>query len=470
MTARSYSFGQARDFAREALDAAGADISLKAGIEIDLAFSEFSLGQIGSAIEHTSIALAYAEETGDSALKAVALACVTNAEFFGGLGVAEARMAEALALEDPSWVGPMEMRPTFIRGLMSLWTMNLGDAISTFSALRDRSAELGLDINIPWLCFFLTLACIWCGDVERAARYADEADGIAALTGEPIQRALGLTARALVDACDRPAEVVRQEAGQALSIFQETNLVPYTSWPLIALGSLELSMGEAPRVDGMLKPMADFLTTLPFADPILGICLPDAIEAEIALGDFDRATAYLGWLEAGSARLDRAWGLAASFRCRGLMAAARGDLESAIEWLDRAVAQHNRVAMPFERARTLLAKGEVHRRRKEKRLAIEALTGALEIFKSYRAIRWSGRAQRELARVGQRRKQNELTATEQLVADLAARGMTNRKVAEAAFISPKTVEANLARVYSKLGIRSRAQLARALDAMVKSKA
>ena len=52
----------------------------------------------------------------------------------------------------------------------------------------------------------------------------------------------------------------------------------------------------------------------------------------------------------------------------------------------------------------------------------------------------------------------ELTATERRVAELAATGLTNREVAAQAFMSPKTVEANLARVYRKLGIRSRAEL------------
>ena len=53
---------------------------------------------------------------------------------------------------------------------------------------------------------------------------------------------------------------------------------------------------------------------------------------------------------------------------------------------------------------------------------------------------------------------DELTESERRIAELAAAGMTNRQVAEAAFVSPKTVEANLARVYQKLGIRSRAEL------------
>jgi DNA-binding CsgD family transcriptional regulator len=72
---------------------------------------------------------------------------------------------------------------------------------------------------------------------------------------------------------------------------------------------------------------------------------------------------------------------------------------------------------------------------------------------------WADEARLELERVGLRhRAPDELTATERQVARLAAGGMTNREVAKAAFMSPKTVEANLARVYRKLAIRSRAEL------------
>ena len=72
---------------------------------------------------------------------------------------------------------------------------------------------------------------------------------------------------------------------------------------------------------------------------------------------------------------------------------------------------------------------------------------------------WAAKARDELERVSLRRAaQDELTETERRVAELAAAGLTNRSVAAQLFISPKTVEANLARVYRKLGISSRAEL------------
>jgi DNA-binding CsgD family transcriptional regulator len=120
--------------------------------------------------------------------------------------------------------------------------------------------------------------------------------------------------------------------------------------------------------------------------------------------------------------------------------------------------------MPFERARTLLAKGRVHHRRKEKRLATETLGEAVGIFEELGSPLWAERARIELGRAGLRQRDPDaLNVTEQQVAELAAQGLSNQEIAQRAFLSVKTVEANLTRVYRKLGIRSRAGLARRLS-------
>jgi DNA-binding CsgD family transcriptional regulator len=113
----------------------------------------------------------------------------------------------------------------------------------------------------------------------------------------------------------------------------------------------------------------------------------------------------------------------------------------------------------MEVARTFLVAGRVERRRRCKRQAAEWLRQALESFEQAGACLWAERAQAELSRVGLRRTaSSELTASEYRVAELAASGRTNREIAAQLFMSRKTVEANLARVYRKLGIRSRAEL------------
>jgi DNA-binding NarL/FixJ family response regulator len=147
-----------------------------------------------------------------------------------------------------------------------------------------------------------------------------------------------------------------------------------------------------------------------------------------------------------------------------LLEAARGDLDAAVVAFDRAVEEHEHLPMPFERGRTLLAKGRVHHRRKEKKLADATLREAVRIFEELGSPLWAEQARAELARVGLRRREpDELSETERRVAELAADGLSNQEIAQRAFLSVKTVEANLTRVYRKLGIRSRAALARKLS-------
>ncbi len=158
------------------------------------------------------------------------------------------------------------------------------------------------------------------------------------------------------------------------------------------------------------------------------------------------------------------WTLAVGARCRGLLEAARGDLDGAAAALERSLHEHERLPMPFERARTLLATGRVRHRRKEKRLAGDALAEALRLFEELGSPLWAEQARTELARAGLRRRESdELNETERRVAELAAQGLSNQEIAQHAFLSVKTVEANLTRVYRKLGIRSRAGLARRLS-------
>ena len=110
----------------------------------------------------------------------------------------------------------------------------------------------------------------------------------------------------------------------------------------------------------------------------------------------------------------------------------------------------------FDLARTLIVAGQLSRRGGERKVARDALERAGTLFGELGAPVWEARALAEMRRIPIRRgAPTELTPTEQRVADLAASGRTNRDVAKELFISPKTVEVNLARVYRKLGVTSR---------------
>ncbi len=182
------------------------------------------------------------------------------------------------------------------------------------------------------------------------------------------------------------------------------------------------------------------------------------VESLLALDDRARARLALERLEERGRTFPRRWITATLPRARALVLAADGDFEAAFAALDTLDVE-TASKLPFDLAWTLLVRGRLHRRVKQKRAAADALGQALELFERLGMPAGIERVRAELGRVGLRRRApDELTASERRVAELIASGLTNREVASAAFMSPKTVQANLTRVYRKLGIRSRAEL------------
>jgi DNA-binding NarL/FixJ family response regulator len=147
-----------------------------------------------------------------------------------------------------------------------------------------------------------------------------------------------------------------------------------------------------------------------------------------------------------------------------MLLAGRGDLNAATAAAQVAMTEHGRLPMPFERARTQLLLGQLQRRQRHRDTATATLRDALHTFERLGTTLWADRVRAELARgTSGRRRAEGLTASEHRVAELAASGMTNKDIAAELFISPKTVEVNLSRVYRKLNIRSRVELYRTLN-------
>jgi len=228
------------------------------------------------------------------------------------------------------------------------------------------------------------------------------------------------------------------------------------------LGLTALMVEDYEQADRNLSDADASVDSLGVREPVRWRFHPDLVEAVIARGDLERAEKLIARLDERAVTFPRPWLLSTTARCKGLLFAARGDLDAALAQMQMALQYPAAVDMPFERARTLLALGQVQRRRREKREARLALEEARAEFGRLGAKLWVDRVDRELARIPTRRASESLSATEQQIARLAADGLTNREIAERAFVSPKTVEANMARIYRKLDIGSRAELGRAM--------
>jgi DNA-binding CsgD family transcriptional regulator len=294
------------------------------------------------------------------------------------------------------------------------------------------------------------------GNWELAESYAEEAASLVEQVAASGPWSVPLRTRAAIDAHRGRLGRARETLIPFIEDAEGRGLLWWAGTWLAVLGFVELTAGDDRAADRALVRKDEHFDVLGVRDLGSDRSEPDHVEALTGLGELDRAGAVLERLAWRGRRLPRAWIDATLPRASALLLAAQGDTEAAL----RALAGAQDVPrLPFELARNLLVQGVLERRLKRKRAAADTLNRSLELFDRLGSPPWSERARGELARVGLRQADRfELTESERRIAELAASGLTNREVAQAAFVSPKTVEANLARVYRKLGISSRAEL------------
>jgi DNA-binding CsgD family transcriptional regulator len=229
-----------------------------------------------------------------------------------------------------------------------------------------------------------------------------------------------------------------------------------------ALGMLALVTGDADAAVTQLAPAVGALEAGGVGNPNQFRIHPNLVEAYARLGRMDEAKSVAAWLERQARATGIAWSLGAAMRCRALVVNADAAAEAGFQ---EALRFHERAGV-FERARTELCFGEQLRRRGRRRDSRMHLGAALEAFEGSGASPWAERARTELRASGLtvRRRQpaarEQLTPQELQIARLVAEGKTNRDVAATLFVTPKTVEYHLTRVYRKLGIHSRSELVR----------
>jgi DNA-binding CsgD family transcriptional regulator len=453
------SYREAAGYLEQALGEAGEELRLAVQILNQLMFVLVNLGSIPDGLRLTGRAVADAERLADPGLLANALAGSVIIGFLSGHGLDEPTLKRALDLEDPDAPVPVMLRPSLISSLLLAWTGHLDQARDGLLTIRRRCLERGEESDLMFAAFHAVIVECWRGNLADARLIAEDTMERALQLGTEFPLAIALATQANVAAYAGQADETRRAAREALAIFERGSCLAVTVWPTVTLGLLEVSLGDYQAAAATLGPLAAAAAAMGYGEPTAAPFAPDAAEALIAVGRLDEAAALVDQLESNGRRLDRPWALALGARCRSLLLAAAGDLDSAAGAAGRALDEHRRLPMPFERARTQLVLGQIQRRRRQKRAAAVALQEAARVFGELGASLWADRARAELERASvSPAVSTRLTPSERRVAQLAATGMTNREVAGALFISPKTVEANLARIYHKLGIHSRAEL------------
>jgi DNA-binding CsgD family transcriptional regulator len=453
------SYHEAAAYLARALDEAGNDLRLRVRIRIDLLFVLFNLGRIADAMARTDDTLADSARLGDPELASMAQAMVTIVRFLGGQAPTDDVIGEICDLPDPIMPTPVAIRPSFIGSLLLAWTGRLDEACDRLLALRNRCRDRGEESDLMIAGFHSVVIECWRGNFVGARQLAQDSLARAAQLGTELPHATALATAAHVAAYTGEVDEARRDGEHALAIFERGSCVAITAWPTVALGFLDVSLGDYEAAAARLGPLAD--TDLGYRDPRTAPFAPNAVEALLGVGRLTDAATIVAQTEDYGRLVNRPWARALGARCRSLLLAAEGDLTGAADAATRALGELDTLSMPFERARTQLVLGQVQRRRRRRAAAAKALTEAAETFDDLRTPLWAAQARADLARttvpVGDG---TELTPSERRVAELAAGGMTNRQVAATLFISTRTVEVNLARVYRKLGISSRAELGR----------
>ena len=446
-----------------AVDEADDNPALRLLCLLRLAYALFMTDRLDDALQRAEKAVELADQLGIPGLRSQALSIWVMGKFVAGQGIEHQALQAALELEDPFGGATTFFQASAVEAMISAFTGDLERAEVQMRAVQQRMLERGTEVDIIWAAGRMASILLWSGRYAEAARAAWDAVEHAEQMGGRLVLVAAWTQQAAAAAYAGREADARAAATAAIDTANEIGAARLPKEPTNTLAFLEVSLGNYAAALAVLQPYLDVFN-IEGTEIEGGGHLPDWIEALCALSRADEAESLIEALERNGIRHDRPWMLAMGARGRGHMLAARGDLAGAQRAVEHAMYHHERLPMPFETARTQLLLGQLQRRRRRKQNAATTLSEALDTFEQLGAPLWAERARTELARLdGPRGDGRGLSAAEQRTAKLAAAGRSNREIAAELFISEKTVEMYLSAVYRRLGIRSRAGLASALD-------
>ncbi|MFC7879796.1 AAA family ATPase [Isoptericola sp. NPDC057391] len=433
----------------------------------DAVYVAFFLGGTAVSLELAAELEALVPATTTARARALALlGCGTARVLAGRGGIAEVEAAvpileaDAGLASDPRWWRWLMIVPLYLR-----------DA-SGAAALADRVPEVRRAATVAELPGLLFLAARGhaTGDTwDRATAEYSLAVDIARETGQRGPLAAALAGRCWHAARQGDAARCRGDADEALELCRGGDMHLLEAWVHFALGDLALSRGDVTVAVAELTDLETLLERYGMDDVDLAP-VPELVEALVREGDLAGARRRVPPYAAAARAKGSPWALARASRATGLVADGADGGDGADASFDAALALHARTPDVFETARTRLAYGQRLRRSGHRVAARGHLRAALATFERLGAAAWSARAASELTATGEvvRRSGDgwraELTAQELQVGLLLADGHTTREAAAALFLSPKTVEYHLRKVYLKLGIHSREDLRRTIAA------
>ena len=459
LTWRSDDFPQMCASGRELLAEARADAGVCARIAIQLSAWECHTSDLRSALRTGQEALKYAEQSGDPTVLAYVLPALSRFEADAGLPAHEHLDLADRLVGDTQPPSPYH-RPRFIAGCVAILEGRLAQGRALLEPIYEQLRASGEDYNLAGALPYLAQMEWWSGNWQRAAELAEEGRTLSTETRGP-EPWLPFFVCALVSAgrgrAEKARETIREGARIVAASRAERGDSDFGEW---LLGFIDLSLGDAHAAAGRLAELASSVEAYGYGNPGTVPLWGDAVESLVETGAIEQAEELTQHLERMAPKLEHPYRDALAARCRGLVASSGCEHERAIAELENSATRFESIGMPFERARSLLALGVAQRRAKKRAAARRSLTSASSLFKSLPAPLWQAKAEQEMERIGGRAPggEGELTPSEERVARLVAQGLSNKEVAARLFVTVRTVEAALTRIYAKLEVRSRGEL------------
>ncbi|SHU73023.1 helix-turn-helix transcriptional regulator [Mycolicibacterium mucogenicum] len=442
-----------------ALAEAAADLAAQVQILVPMSFALYNIDHRELAARRIDDAVARANRLGQPGLLSQALSMRTLIQFWLGSGVDEESLQRAVDLDEGDPATSVFFLPRMHRAILLSCTGRLDEARAEFRIVRQQCIDGGVETDQNFVAINTVHNELWQGDLASATLLADDAMERAVHLGG-FHHTAALVMRARCAAYAGKEEAARDAVREVVATVPLSECFILTGEAIMALGFLDVSLGNYEAALEVLEPLLSTFADRRRATEIyVAEWLPDAVEVLVGLGRLAEAEPLVEALEVNGRRLDRAWMLAVGGRCRALLLGAQGHVDQAAAEAEHALTEHDRLPMPFERARTLLVLGQLQRRQRRRAVAVATLQEALAAFEGLGTPLWAEQARRALGRIDERSDRGAvLTASERRIAELVASGMSNREVAAKLFVSAKTVEVHLSRIYRKLGIRSRAEL------------
>ncbi|GIG70072.1 helix-turn-helix transcriptional regulator [Phytomonospora endophytica] len=405
-----------------------------------------------------------AEQAGDRAGRGFlveALATVARFQFLCGEPGSDELLARAEELSTPDEPASPHGAPGFVRARLALFDDRLTEARDDLLRLLPVAQRLGEMKALVEVWRSLAEVELRAGRCGLARDYARRA--IAHVSDSEGSPGSALYAASLVEASCGDLDMAESYARQGLRSSREDHDIWFTANSLYALGRVQLAVGEVTAAVDSLRKVQTLHTAFEVSDPSVLHWHAELVEALAIAGELSAAAEICDKSRAAAVEYDRRPVLAELDRAEAAVLVGNGDLDAAAGLLHSAREVFAARGLPLEEGRALLSLAHVERRRRRRSAARATLIEAEEIFTRCEAAVWLESTARERARLEPASAPGpadaRLTPAEARVAELVAAGASNSEVAARLFVSVKTVEATLTRVYRKLGVRSRGQLA-----------